>query len=166
VKIAARRFTLPGQRGLDVSVVMDLMIHDIDMALRLIGSPPIAVNATGTADEAIAKVRFQNGALAEFGAGRRAPRPMRFTSFEWADGGVAHIDYLEKSVHNHSKQALNADFAGLPEAQDSLGANVDAFLAAILDGAPAMAPGREAAAAVAVAEAAEHLIGLRRAGVA
>ena len=160
VKIAARRFTAPGERGLDVSVVMDLMIHDIDMAFRLIGSPPVDIRGAGTANEAVATIRFENGAYAEFAAGRRAPFGRRFTSFQWADGGVAHIDYLEKAIHNHSSLAFNTGFADMPEAQDSLGANVDAFIRSILDGAPAVAPGREAAAAAAAAEAIEHAVGL------
>src|SRR5690606_27789144 len=153
--LSARRFGPVSARGTDVSVVMDLMVHDLDLALRLIGAPAEDVRAEGDADNARATVRFANGAVAEFAAGRRAPGPERTTHIEWAVG-AADIDWVAKTLRNASPHALNPDFAQAPEAKDSLGANIGAFIASVLDGAPAMAPGREAAEAASLAERIEN----------
>ncbi len=158
--LSARRFGPASPRGADVSVVMDLMIHDLDLALRLIGAAPERVTAEGDADEMRARIVFEGGAEAEFAAGRRAPGPQRSTRFDWT-AGTAEIDWVAKTLHNGSPFALDPGFADAPLAKDSLGANVNAFVAAILDGGPAAAPGREAAAAVALAEQIEHAAGLR-----
>lgn len=155
------RVTGPGERGRDVSVIMDLMIHDLDMALRLIGSPPERIEAIADMDQAIAKIWFQNGAYAELMASRVSDEPQRRNKLQWEDGGVAHLDYLAKELHSTATTPLNLDFASHPDAKDSVGANIESFLASILDGAPAAAPGREAAAAAALAEAIEHTAGLR-----
>ena len=50
LRIEARRFGLPSPRNLDVSVVLDLMIHDLDLALCLARSAPFAVEAEGEHD--------------------------------------------------------------------------------------------------------------------
>jgi predicted dehydrogenase len=63
-------------RGLDVSVVLDLMIHDLDILLRLVGAPVDRVEATGVAvlssniDIANARIRFSNGCVANLTASR------------------------------------------------------------------------------------------------
>ncbi len=63
-------------RGLDVSVVLDLMIHDLDILLRLAGSPLLEVRAVGvpvlspTIDIANARLQFENGMVANLTASR------------------------------------------------------------------------------------------------
>jgi predicted dehydrogenase len=70
-------------RGLDVGVVHDLMIHDLDLVLDLVGSPVSSVDAAGgailTDREDIASVRlvFENGARANVTASRASLQPMR-----------------------------------------------------------------------------------------
>ncbi|MDJ0840531.1 MAG: Gfo/Idh/MocA family oxidoreductase [Acidobacteriota bacterium] len=70
-------------RGTEVSVVLDLMIHDIDMVLSLVRSPIVDVDAVGipvlspTEDIANARLRFENGCVANLTASRVTPEPMR-----------------------------------------------------------------------------------------
>lgn len=70
-------------RGTDVSVTLDLMIHDIDLVLGLVDSPVARVEAIGvslitdTVDMANARLRFANGAVADVSASRASARPAR-----------------------------------------------------------------------------------------
>lgn len=74
--VEARRLVPFRPRANDVSVVSDLMIHDIDLVLDLIGSRPVSVSANGlalvneTVDHVTARVGFENGASAILTAGR------------------------------------------------------------------------------------------------
>ncbi len=70
-------------RGTDVSVALDLMIHDIDLVLGLVDSPVAHVEAIGvslitdTVDMANARLRFANGAVADVSASRASASPAR-----------------------------------------------------------------------------------------
>lgn len=70
-------------RGTDVSVALDLMIHDLDLVLGLVDSPVAHVEAIGvslitdTVDMANARLRFANGAIADLSASRASARPAR-----------------------------------------------------------------------------------------
>lgn len=70
-------------RGTDVAVVLDLMIHDIDVILSLAGSEVVSVDASGVAvvsdeiDIANARIKFANGAVANVTASRISQNPMR-----------------------------------------------------------------------------------------
>ncbi len=70
-------------RGTDVTVVLDLMIHDIDIILSLINSPVKDIQASGTAvvsdsvDIANARIQFENGAVANVTASRISQKKMR-----------------------------------------------------------------------------------------
>ncbi len=81
--IEARRL-VPSQRVRDVGVVLDLMIHDIDIVLGLVGGKPVQVSAAGHAlngspheDVAAAQILFDNGCIARFLASRASPDPER-----------------------------------------------------------------------------------------
>lgn len=70
-------------RSVDIGVVLDLMIHDLDLVLALVDSPVESVEAFGGAvftpaeDMASAILRFENGAVANLTASRVALKPMR-----------------------------------------------------------------------------------------
>ena len=70
-------------RGTDVAVVLDLMIHDIDVILSLVKSPVRSIDASGVAvvseelDIANARIKFENGAVANVTASRISQTPMR-----------------------------------------------------------------------------------------
>ncbi len=81
--IESHRLSQFKPRAIDVSVVHDLMIHDIDIILWLIDSPVSKIDANGVAvltetpDIANARITFQNGAVANLTASRITARPMR-----------------------------------------------------------------------------------------
>lgn len=88
-------------RGTDVSVVMDLMIHDIDIILSLVPSNVKKINASGvavvseTADIANARIEFDNGCVANLTASRISMKNMRKTRLFQRDAYIT-IDFLEK----------------------------------------------------------------------
>jgi predicted dehydrogenase len=81
--IEAHRLAQFKQRATDVSVMLDLMIHDIDIALWLVRSPVVEVHANGVAiltdtpDIANARIRFDNGCVANLTASRLSAKQMR-----------------------------------------------------------------------------------------
>ena len=81
--IEAHRLAIFNPRGTDVSVVLDLMVHDLDLVLNLIKSPLKAVYASGVAvvstspDIANARLEFQNGGVANLTASRISMKQMR-----------------------------------------------------------------------------------------
>lgn len=70
-------------RSTDIGVVLDLMIHDLDVVLAFVRSPVVSVDAVGipvlskTEDVANARLRFENGCVANLTASRVAPERMR-----------------------------------------------------------------------------------------
>ncbi len=81
--IEAHRLSQFRPRAIDVSVIHDLMIHDIDLMLWLIKSEVKSIDATGvsvitdTVDIANARIKFENGAVANLTASRLSANPMR-----------------------------------------------------------------------------------------
>lgn len=88
-------------RGNDVSVVLDLMIHDIDIVLSVVKSKPTNVSANGvcviseTPDICNARVEFENGCVANFTASRISLKNMRKTRLFQNDAYIS-VDFLEK----------------------------------------------------------------------
>tara|TARA_B110000459_G_C16569755_1_gene475760 strand:+ start:636 stop:1595 length:960 start_codon:yes stop_codon:yes gene_type:complete len=88
-------------RGTDVPVVLDLMIHDIDIILSVIDSKVKNVHASGisviseTPDIANARIEFENGCVANLTASRISMKNMRKTRFFQKDAYIS-VDFLEK----------------------------------------------------------------------
>ncbi len=99
--IECHRLALFNPRGTDVPVVLDLMIHDIDIILNAVGSPVTKVNASGvnvvsdTPDIANARLEFENGAVANLTSSRISLKNMRKTRFFQRDAYIT-VDFLEK----------------------------------------------------------------------
>jgi predicted dehydrogenase len=131
---AVRRNTHTG-RGADVSVVLDLMIHDLDLALSL--SEGEAAEVSGEthvtvgpfADRATADLSFADGMTVHLEADRDAARRERTMRIVYPSGELV-IDFLERSFRNTTGFALEANFAETPEGRDPLGTSVAAFVAA------------------------------------
>jgi predicted dehydrogenase len=141
-------------RGLDVSVVHDLMIHDLDLALTLLGSELEAVDAVGTpvmsphTDIANARLRFTNGAAATITASRvslKMERKLRV----FGTRGYLNADFLARSLHL-VRRGAGEPLAAMPgfgietrcwQDHDSLEAELRAFVASCLDGAPVLVDG-------------------------
>jgi predicted dehydrogenase len=90
-------------RGTDVPVVLDLMIHDIDIILSVVKSKVKNVHASGisvisdTPDIANARIEFENGCVANLTASRISMKNMRKSRFFQKDAYIS-VDMLEKSV--------------------------------------------------------------------
>ncbi len=134
-------------RGTDVDVVLDLMIHDIDLILSIVRSPVVAVDAIGSSvfscevDIANARLRFANGCVANATASRvslKTERKLRL----FQDDAYLSVDLHQKVLTVIRKGAgVGAD--GIPqvaidetnyEQGDALRAEIEAFLAAAADG--------------------------------
>lgn len=90
-------------RGTDVPVVLDLMIHDIDVILSVVNSEVKRINASGVSviskspDIANARIEFENGCVANLTASRISLKNMRKSRFFQRDAYIS-VDFLEKQV--------------------------------------------------------------------
>jgi predicted dehydrogenase len=89
-------------RGTDVPVVLDLMIHDIDIILSVVKSKVVNIQASGVSvisnspDIANARLEFENGCVANLTASRISLKNMRKTRFFQKDAYIS-VDFLEKA---------------------------------------------------------------------
>ncbi len=103
LRIEARRLSKYQKRGTEVDVVLDLMIHDIDIVLSLVNSPLESVQATGSIvvsgdiDIAHATLRFTDGCVAELTASRVNREPVRAMKIYQAETYIA-VDYLNHTL--------------------------------------------------------------------
>jgi predicted dehydrogenase len=131
---AIRRGTY-SPRNLDVSCVLDLMIHDIDLALALSGAETMSVEAQAVilhgplADEVKAEAIFDDGLIALFEASRIAEARERRMRIVYPSGEV-EIDFLTRAFRNTTPFMLDANFTETPIGRDPLGAALGAFVAA------------------------------------
>jgi len=101
--IEAHRLAEFNPRGTDVPVVHDLMIHDIDIILKIVNSDVKQINASGvsiisdTPDIANARIEFENGCVANLTASRISFKNMRKTRIFQKDAYIA-VDFLEKKA--------------------------------------------------------------------
>lgn len=101
--IETHRLAQFNPRGTDVSVVLDLMIHDIDIILSTVKSNIKRISASGVAvvsdtpDIANARIEFDNGCVANLTASRISMKNMRKSRFFQQDAYVS-VDFLEKKV--------------------------------------------------------------------
>ncbi len=99
--IECHRLALFNPRGTDVPVVLDLMIHDIDVILSVVNSEVKNIHANGvnvvsnTPDIANARIEFKNGAVANLTASRISLKNMRKTRFFQKDAYIT-VDFLDK----------------------------------------------------------------------
>jgi predicted dehydrogenase len=140
-------------RSADVSVTLDLMVHDLDLALKLMGEKPTGVIATArsehgrTADAIEARLAFAPHAEAVFISSRIAPERRRFMRAVYPSGEV-NIDFITRTFENTTRFPLNAAFAETRIGADPLGANVAQFIDAVLGVAPRPVVNGEEALAV------------------
>ncbi|MEZ5958404.1 MAG: Gfo/Idh/MocA family oxidoreductase [Hyphomonadaceae bacterium] len=139
-------------RSADVSVTLDLMVHDLDLALKLLGTKAQRVEASArsehgrTADAIEAKLTFTD-AEAKFVSSRIANDRKRTMRAVYPSGEVK-IDFLARTFENTTGFPLNAAFAETRIGSDPLGANVAQFIDAVLGVAPRPAVDGEEALAV------------------
>jgi predicted dehydrogenase len=131
-------------RGSDVSVVLDLMIHDLDLVHRLIPGGLVDVHARGMrarshhADDVSAVVQFENGSEARLRASRVAGDRQRGMRAVYADGTI-EIDFMTRAVRNTTSKALAPLVL-----DDPLGESVASFVNSVRLGADPLVRPEEA----------------------
>jgi len=101
-------------RGTDVSVILDLMIHDLDLILQLVPYEITDIRANGVAilsatpDIANARIEFSNGAVANVTSSRISMKKMRKMRLFQSDAYIS-LDFLEKKSQIFSLSSLNTD---------------------------------------------------------
>ncbi len=99
--IEAHRLSMFNPRGTDVPVVLDLMIHDLDILLTIVKSEVSHVSASGVAlvsptpDITNARIEFENGTVANLTASRLSLKNMRKTRI-FQDDAYITVDFLDK----------------------------------------------------------------------
>ena len=144
------------ERGTDVDVVLDLMIHDIDLIQSLVGSPVVSIDAVGTSvfssglDIANARIRYANGCVANTTASRVSMKMERKLRL-FQDDAYISIDLQQKVLTIVRKPP---EGAGVPLGQvaieersyeqgDALRHEIEAFLSAILTAGPPVVSGED-----------------------
>jgi len=142
------------ERGTDVNVVLDLMIHDIDIVQSIVDAPIASIDAIGTAvfsagiDIANARIRFANGCVANATASRVSVKTERkLRVFE--DEAYLSIDLQQKILTVITKRPAPVAAGELPviieeqslEQGDALQAEIDSFLHCARSGAAPIVSG-------------------------
>lgn len=151
-------------RSTEVDVVMDLMIHDLDVILSLVKSPVVSVSAIGTpvltkkVDIANARIEFASGAIANVTASRVSQNSQRkFRVFQESqylsiDFGSSEVNLLTKTGDwSEGEIPLDAEAWSL-EKGDALLAETQAFIDAIINKTDPVVSGRDGLVALRLAE--------------
>lgn len=171
--IEAHRLAPFDPRGTDVAVVLDLMIHDIDLVLHLIKSELIDIQASAVAvvsdqaDIANARLTFTNGAVANLTASRISLHAMRKLRI-FQKSGYYSLDLAKKEadLYQLAREGEGGDGFRVPlgksgqdllyrkvsdSGKDMLGTELETFLTAVIDDRPVAVSLEEATAALKVA---------------
>jgi len=144
------------ERGTDVNVVLDLMIHDIDLIQSLVGAPIASIDAVGASvfsaglDIANARIRYANGCVANTTASRVSMKMERKLRV-FQDDAYISIDLQQKVLTIVRKPPAGAD---VPKGQvlieertydqgDALKLEIEAFLRSIREGTPPVVTGED-----------------------
>lgn len=169
--IEAHRLAPFNARGIDVNVILDLMIHDIDIIQSMVKSPIISLDATGapvlcdSVDIANARIKFASGCIANVTASRtsfKAERKMRI----FQPNAYISIDFQNKkyAVYRKNPQEVLRSFdqlqyknAEFPQS-DALLLEITAFVTAILQRTPPVVSGEDGKAALQTAISITNMI--------
>jgi len=105
--IRAERTSPYAFRSTDIGVVLDVMIHDLDLILDLVGSPVVDVEAFGVSilgeneDCVQARLCFENGCVADLSANRVHPTSRRSMQI-WSESGCVTVDFTTREVTRYS----------------------------------------------------------------
>jgi predicted dehydrogenase len=151
-------------RGADVNVILDVMIHDLDVILSLVDSKPVNVSAVGIPvlmddiDIANARVEFANGAIANVTASRVSTTPQRrfrvfqpnqYVSIDFGNGEVRRV--TKDGEWREGAAPLREETWNL-EKGDALLAETKAFVEAIVGDKPCVVSGADGLASLELAE--------------
>lgn len=164
--VRSRRLNKYSPRAGDVSVVMDLMIHDLDLLAQLTGQSELTIIRANSRREKSEHADYVDvtvdvgGVQAQLMASRLEESPIRDLSLTYADGSV-ELNFLERSVANTTPQdiATSFDSAVLPPSlKDPLSFGTESFLQAVRGGEPPIVSGEAGRAALAMALTIEEAI--------
>ncbi len=137
--IECHRLNLFPNRSLDIGVVMDLMIHDIDIILGLVKSLPTDVQGVGInvltdkEDIANARLSFANGCVCNITASRISPEVTRKIRI-FTKNAYISLDYAKQEAHMYTKDERGIHKKGLPiEKQEPLKKELEHFLDCVRD---------------------------------
>ncbi len=162
VFIESHRLSPFPNRATDVDVVLDLMIHDIDIILNLVADEVESVDATGIpvisgkVDIANARIKFKNGCVANVTASRISKETLRRIRLFQPDAYIS-IDYAEQKINLSS---IDRGKEGLPqikeeeitiERKDMLFEEIKSFLECIENGSSPIVSGHDGKRALDVA---------------
>jgi predicted dehydrogenase len=195
--IEAHRLSPYPNRSTEIGVVLDLMIHDLEIILHLVKSPVASVDAVGIAvlsqreDIANARLRFENGCVANVTASRISPERMRklrvfqenaYLSLDYgaqsgyifrlADAGAIESSLLKKLLAGKDSTIVS-EFAGRKivrepveiEKGEPLKREIEAFLKCCAEGAEPAVSGRQATLALELAVEITRLIDTHAAAI-
>jgi predicted dehydrogenase len=177
-------------RGTDVDVVLDLMIHDIDIILNIVRSEAVAIHAAGvpvisrSVDIANARLQFADGCVANITASRVSADKMRKIRVFQPDSYVS-IDFLRRSAAV-ARRGIDTEAGAIPkrlgaldgasggivreevsfenDEADALALEIDAFLQAVASRSEPAVTGHDGRRALAVANRITEQMGSGRAG--
>ena len=159
--IEAHRLSPFYGRGIDVSVILDLMVHDLDIILKTVESPIKSISAGGVPvltdniDIANARLEFENGAIANITASRISLMKVRKIRF-WQNYSYVSVDCLNKKVNifhrelKNDKPEINEEEVHV-STEEPLFLQNKAFIDACLDEKPIQVSPKEARNALALA---------------
>ena len=157
VFIESHRLSPFPKRSLDIGVVLDLMIHDLEIILHLVHSPVAHVDAVGVSvlttreDIANARIRFENGCVANVTASRISPERMRKIRVFQSDSYLS-LDYQEQSGWIYRKDGMEIVRDEVKvEKDEPLKLELAAFIDCIKKGEQPKVSGHHGAAALDIA---------------
>lgn len=174
VFIEAHRMAPFKARGIDVSVVLDLMIHDLDLILPLVASPVADLRASGVSvltdgiDIANARIEFANGCVANLTASRTSTASLRrlrvfqhheYISVDFGDRRIG-ISRRREALVEGEEPIDTETFQQAPG--DALMTEIEAFVAAVTNGTAPVVSGREGRDALAIALEIDRMIAARQ----
>ena len=155
--IEAHRLSPFPNRSIDIGVVLDLMIHDIEIVLHLVKAPLIDVDAVGIPvltrreDIANARLKFANGCIANLTASRVSPEKLRKIRVFQPDSYLS-LDYQEQSGWIYRKDGMSIVREEVEiEKDEPLKLEIAAFVECARQGKRPMVSGQEGAEALRLA---------------
>ncbi len=155
--IEAHRLSPFPNRSMDIGVVLDLMIHDLEVILHLVKSPVVSIDAVGvsvltsTEDIANARIRFENGCVANVTASRISPERMRKIRVFQEDCYLS-LDYQQQEGQIYAKVDTGiAKFEVEIEKCEPLLGELQSFVDAVARGETPAVTGQQGMAALELA---------------
>lgn len=151
-------------RSLDIGVVLDLMIHDIDIVLGLVNSKPKKIEAVGIKvlsnfeDIANARLTFKNGCVSNLTASRVSDEWMRKIRIFFANSYIS-LDYRNAEAFIYQKSPSGINKENLPIEKDQpLKRELSSFVFSIISHTPCLVSGEVGREALAVALEIQRII--------